>query len=313
MKLIKAVNEYIEYRRGLGIRGNTDAQDMKALCRVVGAKARVENITEKQIETFFAGKCCGPRSRKRKYYSLRGFERFAVRRGYIVRLPVGEAARTGPPTFVPYILGREELRRLFDAIPLHRRRVYKLQTLTERTVLLLLYRAGLRISEAISLNLADVDLSAALLTVRDTKFYKTRLVPLGPQLNRVMSIYAKWRMTEGYAQDGISPFFVVRSGARLKDGTVRKSFRRLRNYARICRPGGQRPRLHDLRHSFAVHRLVAWYQQGADVQRLLPKLVVYLGHVRLSSTQVYLTMTPDLLQQASARFEKYAASEVCHE
>ena len=73
------------------------------------------------------------------------------------------------------------------------------------------------------------------------------------------------------------------------------------------------PRLHDLRHCFALYRLTSWYQQGADVQKLLPQLATYLGHVKLAATQVYLTMTPELLHEASVRFEKYAFQEVCHE
>ena len=130
MKLIKAVNEYIEYKRGLGIRGNTDAQDMKALCRVVGAKARVENITEKQIETFFAGKCCGPAVESVNIIpcvdssDLPSVEVYCSLTGW--RSRPNRSAH-----FCSYILGREELRRLFDAIPLHRRRVLELQTLTE--------------------------------------------------------------------------------------------------------------------------------------------------------------------------------------
>lgn len=313
MKLIKAVTECIEYKRGLGMRFNTDARDLKAFCRVAGANTHLAAITEKQVETFLAGRCSGPRTRKRKYHSLRGFERFVVGRGYAVCLPLAEPPRASPSTFVPYILRREELRRLVHAIPNGRVQCRLLQPPTMRMLLLLLYGAGLRISEALSLNWAEVDSRAALLTIRETKFYKTRLVPLGSRLNHAMTVYANWRRSEGHPENETAPFFVLKSGARLKYGAVKAAFQRLRDIAHVRRSGGQWPRLHDLRHSFAAHRLLAWYQQGADVQRLLPKLVVYLGHVRLSSTQVYLTMTPDLLQEASARFEKYALSEVCHE
>ncbi len=73
------------------------------------------------------------------------------------------------------------------------------------------------------------------------------------------------------------------------------------------------PRLHDIRHSFVVHRLTSWYQQGADVQKLLPQLATYLGHVSIAATQVYLTMTPELLHEASVRFENYAFREVRHD
>jgi integrase len=97
--------------------------------------------------------------------------------------------------------------------------------------------------------------------------------------------------------------------------TLQNAFKRLRNHAGIHRTDGGRyqPRLHDLRHTFAVHRLTSWYQQGADVQRLLPNLSVYLGHINVASTQVYLTMTPELLQEASARFESYARREASDE
>ncbi len=90
------------------------------------------------------------------------------------------------------------------------------------------------------------------------------------------------------------------------------AFVHLREYARIFHADGQRPRVHDIRHTFAVHRLLAWYRQGADVQKLLPTLSVYMGHKQLVSTQVYLTAIPELLQEASRRFERYAGMEVSH-
>jgi integrase/recombinase XerD len=105
-----------------------------------------------------------------------------------------------------------------------------------------------------------------------------------------------------------APFFVCRTGRRLTRRAAEDTFRRLRLRAGVLRHDGSRyqPRLHDLRHAFSVHRLVAWYRQGADVQRLLPRLATYLGHVHIATTQRYLTMTPELLQEASKRFEHYA-------
>jgi integrase/recombinase XerD len=311
VKLINAVSEFIGYRRRLGQRFGTDERNLRLFSRSVGNSSRVADITEKQIERFLTGKSCLPQSRSRKHHSLVGFERFLVSRGYRGSLSLPERPRFTRNTFVPYILSRDELRRLLDAVPNRRGRLLQAQTL--RTALLLLYGAGLHISEAVSLNQCDVDVSAALLTVRESKFYKTRLVALGPHLNDAMTLYAKWRVAEGQSRRGDAPFFVLRSGARLNQDIIRRAFHYLRAYAKIRRPDGQRPRLHDLRHSFAVHRLLAWYRQEADVQTLLPKLAVYLGHIRLSCTQVYLSMTPELLQQASARFEKYASPEVCHE
>jgi integrase/recombinase XerD len=311
MKLIDAVNEFIAYRRKLGQRFSTDERNLRQFSQSICDGTRVADVTGEQIEKFLKGQNCLPQSRSRKQHSLTAFERFLVSRGYCGSLSLPDKPHLTRNTFVPYILSHDELRRLLDAVPIRQGRL--LQTPTLRTVLLLLYGAGLRISEAIALNVSDVDVAAALLTVRESKFYKTRLVALGSQLNDLMTLYAKWRAAERQSGKGDAPFFVLRSGARLNQNVVRSAFHYLRVFANIRRGDGQRPRLHDLRHSFAVHRLLAWYRQEADVQTLLPKLAVYLGHIRLSCTQVYLSMTPELLQQASVRFEKYAAAEVRHE
>ncbi len=121
-------------------------------------------------------------------------------------------------------------------------------------------------------------------------------------------VYARARRDAGHSELLESPFFVGRRGSHLTIHMVQQSFRQLRRYAGIHRSDDARyqPRLHDFRHAFAGNRLVSWYKSGADVQRLLPKLSAYLGHVSLSSTQRYLTMTPALLQEACRRFEQYA-------
>jgi integrase/recombinase XerD len=171
----------------------------------------------------------------------------------------------------------------------------------------------LRISEALALTMADVDLVARQLVIQESKFYKSRIVPLGTDLNEGMVRYAKHRV--GHSTVPNAPFFAGRTGDRLKIPTVQQAFRQLRLQAGIRREDGARyqPRIHDLRHAFAVNRLVAWYKAGADVQILLPKLSTYLGHISLASTQLYLTMTPELLQEASRRFERYANEVNPHE
>lgn len=219
-----------------------------------------------------------------------------------------------PPPFAPYIYPREELRRLLEAAAAAqgRRRV---EPPTLRMVLLLLYGAGLRVSEAVSLDRPDVDLEQAVVTVRDSKFFKSRLVPLGGQLARALAGYAAWRDASHPTRGQECPFFVDRSGERVNADPLRRAFRALCTQAGIRRPEAARyqPRLHDLRHTFAVHRLTEWYRRGADVHKLLPQLSVYLGHRYLAGTQVYLTMTPELLRQAAARFERYALREDGHD
>ena len=111
-----------------------------------------------------------------------------------------------------------------------------------------------------------------------------------------------------------SAFFAMRDGRALKRDSVEDIWRRVCDAAGVRSPTGaaEQPRLHDLRHTFAVHRLVSWYREGADVQRLVYFLQVYLGHEKLSYTQRYLTMTPELLDQANRRFENYISTEVDH-
>jgi integrase/recombinase XerD len=181
-------------------------------------------------------------------------------------------------------------------------------SLTFRALLLLLYGTGLRISEALSLALPDVDLGACLLTIRNTKFFKTRWVPVGPQLGAVLIAYAKIRRRLPHPARHESAFLATRRGEALSRGTAGRIFRIVCEHAGVRRADGGRyqPRLHDIRHTFALNRLISWYRNGADVQRLLPCLSTYLGHVDVSATQRYLTMTPELLQEASLRFERYA-------
>jgi site-specific recombinase XerD len=210
------------------------------------------------------------------------------------------------PAFVPYIYSEAELRRLLEAVPAACAGRVSVDGDVYRTLLLLLYGAGLRISEALALNTSDVDLADATLRIRETKFFKTRIVPLGADLTKVLTAYADKRNADMAARPD-APFFCFRDGRRLSRSAAQGAFRRLRACANISREGGpyRQPRLHDLRHSAAVHRLIAWYRKGADLQDLLPKLSTYLGHVNLSATQRYLTTTPELLREASLCFERY--------
>jgi integrase/recombinase XerD len=173
------------------------------------------------------------------------------------------------------------------------------------------YGAGLRLYEAINLTCADVDLDRSLLMIRNTKFGKTRLVPMGPQLSQALVLYDRSRPRKRPAE---APFFATVKGVPVKKRTLDGNFRGACDRAGIRRTDtNAQPRIHDLRHTFAVHRLISWYQQGADVQRLLHHLSVYLGHVHLRNTQVYLSMTPELLREASQRFERYAGKDRRHD
>jgi site-specific recombinase XerD len=308
---IDLVTRYVDFRRTMGQRFNTTEAILRSFCRTVGPGTPIHRIRPKVVAKFLAGTGSAARTRHFRYRALKGFFQFAVSRGYVDKAPLPTALPKYHSAFVPYIYTRAELRRLLEAVPSYHRFPSRIEPITLRAILLLLYGAGLRRGEAQRLSLADVDLANSLLTIRDTKFFKSRLVPISPALTKVLSDYARWRTATHPLAQAEGPFFVSRRGTALRPWSVQEAFERLRQYAGVRRSDGGRhqPRLHDLRHTFAVHRLMDWYRQGADVQRLVYHLSVYLGHARLARTQVYLTMTPDLLQHAGRCFERYAHRE----
>ena len=309
MTLREAIDQYILWQRARGARFESSAYALRRYSRSVGDVIGSDEVRSDQVRAFLGAGATSASNRAFLHSALAVFYRYAIARGLATRSPLPPKAPQASPRSTPYIYSHDELRRLLEATETYRKRVNQLEPYTFRALLLLLYGAGLRRGEALRLRLADVDLRTALLTVRQTKFGKTRYVPLAPQLARAMQEYADQRQAAGAAQAGEAPFFTNRDGTPLAARTVSKAFARLRAEAGVVRENGARyqPRLHDLRHSFAVHRLTAWYRQGKNAQRLLPLLSTYLGHTSVAATQVYLDMTPELLRAAALRFERYAA------
>jgi integrase/recombinase XerD len=308
------VAQYVTFRRTLGERCKTNESILRSFCRSIGPRTPVAVIGADAVAAFLAGAGPVTSAWRIRYHALKGFFQFAISRGHLNRVPLPTVLPKQPPPFVPYIYSRDEIRRLLDAIPSFRRCRTGIEPETLRAILLLIYGAGLRGREALNLSVADVDLPNAILTVRNTKFFKTRLVPISRQLTGALTEYARWRKVTHPTAGDDKRFFLSKRGSAIHLDTLEDSFQRLREHAQVRRSDGARyqPRLHDLRHAFAVHRLTEWYRQGADVQRLVHHLSVYLGHAHLSATQVYLTMTPELLQQAGIRFERYARGEEDH-
>lgn len=310
MTLRQTIEQYILWRQAHGAQFTTGANLLRRFLGYADGDAACDVVTTTQVRAFLMGKGPLTRHRENKFYVLAGFWRYAISRGHATRSPLPDNEPKSPLRTPPYIYSRDELRRLFDpaTVEISRRGAVQLDAMTFRILLLLLYGAGLRFSEATRLTLADVDLAEAVLTIRATKFYKSRLVPVGPQLAAVLDSYMSLRWRGGPGQGENAFLLANRDGTRLTSSTVQAAFDALRRIAGVrgAPSGREVPRLHDFRHSFAVHSLTAWYRQGADVQRLLPVLSTYLGHSDLEGTKVYLSMTPELLQQASLRFARYA-------
>lgn len=306
MRLSDGVAEYVTYKRALGMCFDSEARILASFCRYLG-DVPMASVATDRVRAYLDGEMPASSYWQRKHTALAGLYRFALARGYVTTSPFPFSHPRLPPPLVPYIYSRAELKQLLDATPAVCGRRVTFDAYVLRNLLLLLYGACLRPSEGRHLTMKDVDLDQAVLCIRTSKFYKTRLVPMGKDLNAALRQYGQQRNL-AHADDPDASFFCFRDGRALSKSAVGSAFRRLRGVANVARRDGARyqPRLHDLRHTGVVHRLVAWYRCGANVQRLLPQLATYLGHVDLSATQRYLTLTPELLHEASLRFERYA-------
>ncbi len=183
-------------------------------------------------------------------------------------------------------------------------RVNPLRNATLHAMVGLAASTGMRVSEVVKLDRDNVDLDTGILTVRRTKFQKDRLVPVHPTTLKVLRDYVPLRDAR-FPRPATPAFFINMWGQRFSTQTLTLAFYNLACSTGIRKATGRGPHFHDLRHTFAVRRLVVWYQEGKDVQAMLPLLATYLGHVHYSDTAYYLTATSELLGLASERYQNF--------
>jgi len=234
---------------------------------------------------------------------IRQFAAFLHRRGIEAHLPAPAMTRNDDAGFAPFIFTRAQMRALFDAVD----RIPPCPQAPGREHLLpflfrLLYCCGFRAGEALRLELRDVDTERGILLVRQGKFGYDRLVPLSESMRRRLTAYRMVRP----AVPPCAYLFPSRHGNAYCHRMLYQIFRRLL-FACGIGHGGRRkgPRLHDLRHTFAVHRLELWYRQGGNLMDQLPVLSVYLGHKSLAGTQRYLRITPALFPDITDRMNAF--------
>jgi integrase/recombinase XerD len=213
------------------------------------------------------------------------------------------------PHRAPVIFGPAEVVRMLQGIAeLEPNPQVPLRPAVLRLAVVLLYTAGLRRGELARLTLADMDLGNGTLRIRDSKFHKSRIVPLSPDAQGELRAYLKQRLAAPWdiAPDAAllghhhgSPRFRAYA-----DQSLARCLTQLLRAARVCDPAGRIARVHDFRHSFAIQALLRWYRAEADVQSQLPKLAMYMGHVSIVSTAYYLRWVPELAHAASAQFER---------
>lgn len=305
MKLKKLVKKYTTYCRSLGYKFISGEHQLTSFCRFIGSDIELNQISAERITAFLCGNGKTTSSWLCKYSVLLGFYRYLIGRGYSTHVPLPTTKPKHLAIFIPYIYTKEDFQKILQAVYTYQKCPCPTEPYMIHMLLLLLYGTGLRISEALSLTMEDIDLYNAVITVRNTKFYKSRLVPFNTQLAQAIKKYISWQKRKGRLLDEHDHLFNRKDGRPVTGPHIGRIFRNILKQVNIKRTDGCQPCLHSFRHTFAVHRLTSWYQEGTDVQKLLPILSVYMGHSSIASTAVYLKMTPELLHEAGKCFEAY--------
>jgi len=310
--LAEPIRRFVAHKRALNRRFDTEERALRLLDRylVEHGIADLAGVTPAVLGAFLAGR---PRRHPRSYNHLLGVARrlfdWMVDQEIITTSPVRLRPRRETAQRLPYLFDLPHACQLIEvAAALPDQNKAPLRGPTYATIFALLYGLGLRVGEVARLTRADVDLSRRLLVIRETKFAKSRYVPFGPCMAARLGTYIDLREGHSGLLVPEAPVFSFTQGRALHPGTISQTFHALIPRLGLALPAGiGSPRVHDLRHSFAVGTLLRWYREGADPAARLLHLSTFLGHVDPASTAVYLTITADLLQAAGERFERFAA------
>ncbi len=303
--LAKPIRRLIELRQIEGSDYHTQAQLLAYFDRfLVEQKLAEPHLTRPLVEAYEKTLSrLAPRGRANRMCVVRQLCEHLSRSDPLTYVPEPLRIPSSQAAFAPYIYSGDEVRALVIAaasLP----PPGSLRGPTYQTLLGLLYSTGLRIGEAMALNLADFHRDDTRLYIAQGKFRKARWVPLSTSTAGALSRYVdRRRQTRPCSPD--SPLFLNQRGHRLHHCTVDQCFHDLLKQCSIAQASRTGPRLHDLRHTFAVHRLLAWYRDGKDINARLAWLATYMGHVNIHSTQVYLHPTAELLEQVNRRFHHH--------
>lgn len=300
----KHLDAYVKLRRGLGLKFEVQSAILRMFDRYVYERKYNGMLTQELAMDFASANVdVSPAEVSRRYHVVRHFSEYlSTFEPSTPRLEPTEMPmhRTTPPA---YIFTQEELALLLDEArkisPKH-----PIRGITLYVMVGLAASTGLRVSEVVRLDKNDVNLETGVLSIRQTKFFKDRLVPVHQTTRDVLCDYASIRDTV-YAACDCPAFFITNRRTRFSKHTLQLTFWDLTRRARLRGEKGPGPSFHDLRHTFAVRRLVEWYKAGDNVRALLPALATYMGHVHYSGTVHYVTATAELLGLAADRYHSW--------
>jgi len=308
--LAAQIQHFINLRRLSGTDYHSQAQLLGYFDRfLLEQELREPRITQETTERYLDSLShLSPRSRSNRFCVVRQLCQYLARSDPLGYVPEPLKVIPSHGAHQPYIYTHSEIQALLAAAsqlpPAHSLRPHTYQTL-----LGVLYSTGIRIGEALALNLEHFHSTEQRLYIAEGKFRKARWVPLSPSTCQALERYVRTRV-QIRPRSPDSPLFLNQRSRRLHHPTVNQTFRNLLRQCGIHHSKHSGPRIHDLRHTFAVHRLLAWYRDGEDVNARLPWLATYMGHVDIHSTQVYLRATPELIEQVDRRFHNYYLHQV---
>lgn len=301
-----AVERYLEDRRRLGFAMTAPATELARFARYADAQQHRGPLTQKLMLGW-------AREHVHRTSDVTAARRLEIVLPFAAYYRQFEPGTEIPPKGIlgrghrrlaPHIYTDQEIIQLLDAAG-RLSLTWPLRALTYRSLFGVIAAAGLRLSEALRLTLGDIDLQAGALTVRQTKFHKSRCLPLHPSTVRELELYRQARDRCQSTEDR-APFFVSHDGGHLPTRTVENVFRRLQpGLGWRARGDHPYPRIHDLRHTMAVRRLQRWRESGQSIDHAMFWLCTYLGHAKISDTYWYLSGIPELMDTIGARFERF--------
>lgn len=294
------VHAYLAARRGMGYALRIEGEELQRFARFAEQRGHCGPVTLALALAWAEATSASRLYKARRLTVVRGLAKYCVLFEPETEVPPTGMLGSAHRRLTPHIYSDDELQALLTAAD-QLEPAGGLRAATVHCYLGLLAATGLRVSEALQLTRADVDLVHGVVMVRQGKFHKSRLAPLHP--STLPPLIAYRTRCEQSLSSVPTTFFALDRGRPLRYGQIRYAFQCLRHQLGWdCGPG-RRPRLYDLRHTFACRCLLRWYATGVDVNWALPQLSTYLGHVKVSDTYWYLTAIPELLAKAAARFE----------
>jgi integrase len=306
-ELASAIDRFLTHKRALGRRYRQEAWLLPGLLHHV-KQCACRDLNASCFERWLASfQDRHPNTRRKWYQIVRHFCLYRRRDEPGCFLPSADGAAKRQPYVTPVIVEPGQIARMLVlASKLPRTSASPLRSPALRLAIVLLYTCGLRLGELLRLTIGDVGEQGTVLRIGESKFHKSRLVPLSVSATRELQSYLRQRRKAFAANPG-TPLLCNRHGGHLHPYShpgLQRAINLIFESAGVRDERGRRARVHDLRHTFAVQALVRWYRNGANLQTSLPKLALFMGHVSIESSAYYLHWVPTLRSLASQRFEQ---------